>query len=104
MKMKLKNYFIILVVLFILLFYNMFAYKFANNRIEEQTKYVITNYLKDNYNHNSFSYEYIKATMNEDASINVFIKYDKKKYRFIFEINGGYKLLDVNTDIPSYIK
>lgn len=102
--MKVKNYFIILIVLFILLFYNMFAYKFANNRIEEQTKYAITNYLKNNYNLSDFTYDYIKSTINDDASINVFIKYNNKKYRFIFENNGGFKLISVNTNIPAYIK
>lgn len=102
--MKVKNYFIILIVLFILLFYNMFAYKFANNRIEEQTKYAITNYLKNNFNLNDFTYDYIKATINDDASINVFIKYNNQKYRFIFENNGGFKLISVNTNIPAYIK
>lgn len=103
MKMKVKNYFIILAVLFILLFYNLFAYKFANNRIEEHTKYAITNYFKS-LNVNNLDYEYIKATLNENATINVFIKYNNKYYRFIFENNGGYKLLNVNVDIPVYIK
>lgn len=95
--MKLKTYFIILVVLFILLFYNMFAYKFANNRIEDQTKYAITSYFNNKY-------EYVKATLNEDATINVFVKYKDKYYRFIFENNGGYKLINVNQNIPLYIK
>lgn len=103
MKMKVKNYFIILTVLFILLFYNLFAYKFANNRIEEQTKYAITNYFKS-LSINNLDYEYIKATLNENATISVFIKSNNKYYRFIFENNGGYKLLNVNTDIPIYIK
>lgn len=103
MKMKVKNYFIILTVLFILLFYNLFAYKFANNRIEEQTKYAIANYFKS-LNVNNLDYEYIKATLKENATINVFIKYNNKYYRFIFENNGGYKLLSVNADIPVYIK
>ena len=89
MKMKVKNYFIILTILFILLFYNLFAYKFANNRIEEQTKYAITNYFKS-LNADNLDYEYIKS--------------NNKYYRFIFENNGGYKLLNVNTDIPVYIK
>ena len=103
MKMKVKNYFIILTVLFILLFYNLLAYKFANNRIEEQTKYAIANYFKS-LNVNNLDYEYIKATLKENATINVFIKYNNKYYRFIFENNGGYKLLSVNADIPVYIK
>ena len=103
MKMKVKNYFIILTVLFILLFCNLFAYKFANNRIEEQTKYAITNYFKI-LSINNLDYEYIKATLNENATISVFIKSNNKYYRFIFENNGGYKLLNVNTNIPVYIK
>ena len=103
MKMKVKNYFIILTVLFILLFYNLFAYKFANNRIEEQTKYAITNYFKI-LSINNLDYEYIKATLNENATISVFIKSNNKYYRFIFENNGGYKLLNVDTNIPIYIK
>lgn len=103
MKMKVKNYFIILTILFILLFYNLFAYKFANNRIEEQTKYAITNYFKSS-NVDNLDYEYIKATLNENATISVFIKSNNKYYRFIFENNGGYKLLNVDTNIPIYIK
>lgn len=99
MKMKIKNYFIILIVLFILLFYNLFAYKFANKSIMSQTKYTITSYFNNNVD-----YDYIKATLNEDATINVFIKYNKKYYRFIFENNGGYKLIAVNQNIPPYIK
>lgn len=95
--MKLKTYFIILVVLFILLFYNVFAYKFANRKIESQTKYTINNYFNNEY-------EYIKATVNSDATVNVFVRYDKKYYRFVFENNGGFKLLNVNNDIPSYVK
>lgn len=100
--MKVNNYFIILVVLFILLFYNMFAYKFANNRIEEQTKYAITNYFKNS--NKTSDYKYIKATLNKDATINVFIKLNNKYYRVIFENNGRYQLLYVNEDIPIYIK
>lgn len=101
--MKVKTYFIILTVLFILLFYNLFAYKFANNRIEEQTKYAITNYFKS-LNFDNLDYEYIKATLNENATISVFIKFNNKYYRFIFENNGGYKLLNIDTNIPVYIK
>lgn len=104
MEMKLRTYFIILIVLFVLLFYNIFAYKFANNRIEEQTKYAITNYFNINNNIDDFKYEYIKSTANSDATINVFIKAKDIYYRVIFENNGGYKLLKVNKDIPCYIK
>jgi len=102
--MKVKNYFIILIVLFILLFYNIFAYKFANNRIYEQTKYAITSYFNNTSDIKDFKYEYIKATLNEDATVNVFIKYNNHYYRFIFENNGGFKLVSVNINIPAYIK
>ncbi len=103
--MKYRTYFIILMVLFILLFYNLFCYSFANKRINENTRYLISNYLKNN--ELSSNYEYIKATNNNDGTFNIFIKLednDNSYYRFIFTINGSYKLVLVNQDIPIYIK
>ncbi len=101
--MKFKTYFIILIVLFILLFYNLFCYSFANKRINENTHYLVTTYLKNNGLNGK--YEYIKATNNSDGTFNVFIKVeDKTYYRFIFVNNGGYNLVLVNQDIPVYIK
>ncbi len=101
--MKIKTYLIVLGVLFILLFYNLFCYFFANKMIEDRTKYLISSYLKSNYKEDD--YEYIKATNNNDGTFNVFIKTNKDKYyRFIFINNGGYKIVLVNQDIPVYIK
>lgn len=106
--MKLKTYFMILLVLFVLLFYNSFSYWFANNMIDDRTKYQITTYFNNRCDNCNFKYKYIKATLNEDQTINVFIKTDNKDfnkyYRVIFENNGGYNLIKVNQDIPAYIK
>ena len=46
----------------------------------------------------------LKLLLNENATISVFIKSNNKYYRFIFENNGGYKLLNVDTNIPIYKK
>lgn len=106
--MKLKTYFIILLVLLLLLFYNVFCYSFANHRIESITKYQINNYFKNQYANCNIEYEYIKATVNDNDSINVFVKTNNKKvnnyYRFVFDNINGYKLITVNQEIPVYIK
>jgi len=106
--MKTKSLIIILVVVLILLVYNLFCYGFANKIIDTNSKNIITNYF-DNINVNS-KYKYIKATSNEDSSINVFVyindtNLNHKYYRFILDkYNGDLKIREVNNDIPIYIK
>lgn len=102
--MKFKTYFIILSVLFILFFYNIFCYKFANKRIDDATHFLISNYLKDKCNCN---YKYLKATSNSDGSINVYVKTledTSKYYHFVFTNNSGYKIILVDSEIPYYLK
>jgi len=76
--------------------------------INDRTKYQITNYFNNMCDNCNFSYEYIKATVNDDQTINVYIKTNNKNfekyYRVIFENNGGYKLIKVSQDIPTYIR
>ena len=106
--MKLKYLSVVLIVVFILLMYNIFCYYFVNKSIDNGTRNIITNYLNNSCNKCDYQYEYLKATINDDSTINVFIKVDSKYleeyYRFVVINNNGYKLVSVNTDIPAYIK
>lgn len=102
--MKFKTYFIILSVLFILLFYNIFCYKFANKRIDDATHFLISNYLNDKCNCN---YKYLKATSNSDGSINVYVKTlenNANYYHFVFTNNNGYNIVLVDSKIPAYFR
>ena len=107
--MKFKSLFIISLVVFILLLYNLVCYKAINRSIEKDTSNLVSYYLDIACNHCEPDYHYIMSTNNEDRSINVFVKakFEDKKdyYRFIVSReNGQYKLLQVNQDIPGYIR
>ena len=106
--MKTKYLFIVLIVVFVLLIYNIFFYSFVNNHIKNGTENIISDYLKNVCNDCKFEYEYLGATSNEDNSINVFVKVDsdilKEYYHFIVDKNNTYQIINVNNDIPPYIK
>lgn len=101
--MKMKTWLIILGVVTILLFYNLFAYNFANKLIDRDTRYVISSYLDVNWDIKE-KYQYIKALNNDDGTISVYIKIDNDYYQVRLERNGGYKVLLINKDIPVYIR
>ena len=101
--MKIKVIGVTLIIVLVLLVYNLFCYKFVNKMIDNQTRYEIINYVKNNLNNDD--YEYIRATSNNDKSINVYILVNKKDYyHFILEKNNNYKILKVDQNIPVYIK
>ncbi len=100
--MKIKTLIITIGVIVLLLSYNLFCYYFASNRVKELTTYPIKTYLQEN--NLSSNYEFIKALNNEDNSLSVYIKVDKEYYHFILLKDGAYKILEVNKDIPAYIR
>ena len=106
--MKYKHLLIILVVFVVLFVYNLLLYSFLNKIIENNTKDLIIPYLNGICNC-EVNYKYIMATNNDDRSINVYIKTHENTledyYRFVFIPNyNNYKLIDINNDIPLYIK
>ncbi len=106
--MKVKTYFIILIILFILFFYSLFCYTLVNKAIFNGTNTFIKDYFDKTCNHCTYKYKMVRSTLNKDGSINVFIKVESDKlqkyYRFIVVKNGYYELVEINQDIPSYIK
>ncbi|MBE6154799.1 MAG: hypothetical protein E7163_04435 [Firmicutes bacterium] len=106
--MKYKHLLIILVVFVVLFVYNLLLYSFLNKIIENNTKDLIIPYLNGICNCEAH-YKYIMATNNDDGSINVFVKTIDSNlenyYRFVFTPNyNNYKLIDINNDMPLYIK
>lgn len=107
--MKTKVLLNILIIVLVLLFYNMFCYFFVNRVLDNGTKNIINSYFNNSCSNCDFSYEYLKATNNEDGTINIFVKVDSKYfdkyYRFIVFKNGpSYQLKEVNNTVPAYIK
>lgn len=103
--MKLKHIFIILIVVIILLFYNLFCYHLVNKQIEKNTKNIIESYFAVTCRNCSHDYQYLRATKNEDGTMNVYIKENQNYYRFILnQVNNQYQLIEVSQDIPAYIR
>lgn len=103
--MKTKNLFIMLIIIGGFLAYNLFCSALLNNNIKRNTSNIIKTYLKNK--ENTSNYEYITATNNSDNTINVYIKLPKenKYYRFILTSNNSsYSLVEVNNNIPVYIR
>ncbi|MCM1053354.1 MAG: hypothetical protein NC483_05220 [Ruminococcus sp.] len=104
-----KKLIIILGIAWILLVFNFGWYKYTNGVIDKKSRDVITKFLNDYCDNCEFKYSFKKATINEDSSINIFIKIDseyfKEYYRFIVnKDNGSFIIKEVNQDIPEYIK
>ena len=107
--MKIKYLIIILAVSLVLLLYFLFCYKFVNNNIYKETESIIDKYFNEKCNNCIFDFEYLKSTLNTDNSINIYIKVDskflEKYYHFTFINNtNSYKIINVDNEIPSYIK
>jgi len=107
--MKMKTYLRILLVLFLLLGYHLICYWFVHQTIYAGTKQIVKQFFATSCPSCSYSYKIVRATMNDNQSINVFIKVDSKElneyYRFIVIQNGTtYQLIEVNQDIPGYIE
>ncbi len=108
--MKTKKLVSILLILGVFLAYNIFCYALLNNNIKNNTMSPINSYLKVIYDLNDTSYKYLKATINSDNSINVYVKLNSqelknKYYRFIFvNQDSKYQIIEVNQNIPAYIK
>lgn len=105
--MKTKYMFITLIILFAFLLYNLFCYGFINKMIDNNSRNIINRYLENICG--DCEYKYLRATLNDDDSINVFVDVQKnnqkEKYRFVLIRNNGvYNVVDVNNDIPIYIK
>ena len=101
--MKTKTLLILMGITIILLIYNLFCYKLANSIIQDKTKEQIKNYLNNLYNQD-IDYDYLNTYSNKDNSISVYIRAKDQYYRFIMVNDNGYKILDVNQDIPVYIR
>ena len=107
--MKTKVLLLILGGAFTLLLYNILCYWCVNMMIDNSTRFVISEYFKNKYVVNDFSYEYKSAINNSDGTISVFIKTEDDKndgfYRIILNIYVNiYKVVSDNNDIPSYVK
>lgn len=108
--MKFKYWFMLLGALFLLLGYNMLCYFFVNKIIETDSKWIIDSYFNSICKNCNTQYEYLKTIPNQDGNLDIFIKVknnDLKKdyYRFVVKDNGSnYTLVNVNKDIPAYIK
>lgn len=106
--MKTKYLFTILCVVLVLLAYNLFCYSFVNHVIKEKSKLIIKNYFINTYHDDN--YEYKKATYQpESDTIQIFVSHKENKeecfYRFVVIQNGtGFQLIEVNQDIPAYIR
>ena len=94
--MKVKSLVIVSLIVVGLLIYNLFCYSFANKMIDEDTHYVIKNYLENNYDIKE-DYKFIKAVSNKDYTYSVY-------YQAVLVKNQGYKVVSVNQNIPAYIK
>lgn len=108
--MKFKSWFLILGAFIILLGYNVLCYFFVNKIIETDSKWIINNYFNSICNNCNMQYEYLKSVPNKDGNLDIFVKVkskdlQKEYYRFVVKDNGSnYTLLNVNKDIPAYIK
>ncbi len=100
--MKYKTLLITLSVILILLIYNLFCYSFVTHIIKSETTYPIKTYLEEN--NIPSNYKFIKALNNENNSLSVYIKTNKEYYHFILLKTNTYKILEVNKEIPLYIK
>lgn len=106
--MKTKYLFTILCVVLVLFAYNLFCYSFVNRVIKDKSRKIIKNYFVNN--NQNINYEYKMATYNHETdTIQIFVSHkenDKEMfYRFVVIQNGtGFQLIDVNQDIPAYIR
>ena len=101
--MKVKSLVIVSLIVVGLLIYNLFCYSFANKMIDEDTHYVIKNYLENNYDIKE-DYKFIKAVSNKDYTYSVYLKVNDEYYQAVLVKNQGYKVVSVNQNIPAYIK
>lgn len=104
-RVKVKHLILIQVLVGFILGYNLFCYRFINKMIDYESRMVITNYLKNNFNKEDITYKYEKTVLNKDKSMNIYIKVNKQYYRFLVIRNReDYRILKVDTEVPQYIK
>ena len=102
--MKAKSLMVVLVVIGVLFLYCVFCYRILNNRIEDSTRSIISNYFYSNYPQVT-SYEYLKAISEEENTFQVFVKTNEDYYTFLFQLdNKEYQLLNAHHGVPSYIR
>ncbi|MCI8671099.1 MAG: hypothetical protein HFI36_03560 [Bacilli bacterium] len=107
--MKVRELILTLIVVTALLVYSLFCYKLVNKTYDSNTRFIINNYLEKNFGSNYLAYDFVNALNNSDNTISIFIKAQMKDkndyYRVILERNGAsYRIVNVNQNIPSYIK
>lgn len=107
--MKAKSLIVILMITVVVLLYNLFCYNFVSKVFDNETRYAISSYFNKKCNNCDYSYKYKIAILNEDNTLNVYVKYkselEDNYYRFnVIKINGVYHILEVDNEIPAFIR
>ena len=101
--MKAKSLIVVFVLAGIVLLYSVFCYHVLNERIEAETKDIISSYF-NTYNPDVASFHYLKAISDEDNTFQVFVRTNEEDYTFYFLIEEEtYQLEDVFVGVPNYI-